>query len=170
MMLLSWLGCSLIALVSLGLAAVTLHDHRRDASLLVMTAAVGGLLLTLGADVLAALWLLLALPRCWGGRLASSQADATRTAVGPQVAAGVLAGVLWAALVYLGQRADWFALPARGFEAQSALFGGRLLTDDLALGLGLLLAALALLGGVQAPRMASWTSAVGRDGRQEGPS
>jgi hypothetical protein len=170
MLLLAWLGCASVALVSLGLAAVTRHDHRRDAGLLVMAAAVGGLLLTLGADVLAALWLLLVLPRCWGAPTAPGQADTTRTAVGPQVAAGVLAGVLWGALVYLGQRADWFALPAGGFEAQSAMLGGRLLTDDLVLGLGLLLAALALLGGVRGPRMASWTSTVGHDGRREGPS
>lgn len=169
MMLLAWLGCCSIALVGLGVAAVTRHDHRRDAGLLVMTAAVGGLLLTLGADVLAALWLLLVLPRCWGPPAASGQADAP-AAAGPQVAAGVLAGVLWAALVYLAQRADWFALPAVGFEAQSAMLGVRLLTDDLVLGLGLLLAALALLGGVRSPRAASWASTVGHDGPGEGRS
>jgi hypothetical protein len=170
MMLLGWLGCSLIALVSVGVAAVTRHDHRRDAGLLVMAVAVGGLLLALGADVVAALWLLLVLPRCWGGPAAPRHVDAPRTAVGSQVAAGVLVGVLWGALVYLGYRVDWYALPAGGFEAQSATLGGRLLTDDLVLGLGLLLSTLALLAGVRGPRAASWTSAVGHDGRQEGPS
>lgn len=151
MTLLAWVVCSVTATVGVGLAAVTLSGTRRHVGLLVMVAAVAGLLLTLDADLFAALWLLLVLPLC-AVSPASSQDDALLRAAGPRLAAGVLAGVLWGALAYLGQRVDWYALPAGGFEAQSALLAGRLLSSDLVLVLGLLLTALAVVaGGLRSP-------------------
>jgi len=153
MTLLAWIVCSTAAAVGLGLAALTRHGARRHAGQLVLVAAVGGLLIALGADLFAALWLLLVLPLC-AARLAPDQDDAVSQAVGPRLAAGVLAGMLWGALAYLVQRVDWYALPAGGFEAQSAMLAGRLLSIDLALVLGLLIAALAVVAGGWGPRTA----------------
>lgn len=151
MTLLAWIACATVATVGLGLAAVTLHGARRRAGLLAMVVAVGGMLIALGADLFAALWLLLILPLCCAGS-APDQDDVPRRSSGSRLAAGVLAGVLWGALAYLGQRVDWYALPAPGFEAQSALLAGRLLSTDLVLALGLLLVALAAFAGGQGPQ------------------
>ena len=159
MTLLAWIVCSMAAAVGLGLAAVTRHGERRHAGLLVMVAAVGGLLLLVGADLIAALWLLLLLPLCPPGPAPDRDDGPTRAST-PRLAAGVLAGALWGALAYLGQRVDWYALPADGFEAQSAMLAGRLLSTDLVLALGLLLAGLATMVGGRGQRTAAGTDTI----------
>ncbi|MEZ4386250.1 MAG: hypothetical protein R3D98_01480 [Candidatus Krumholzibacteriia bacterium] len=146
MTLLAWIALSLTALVSLGLAALTDHGARREPALRLLAVATGGLLVAAGADVLAVVWLLLALPLVWQVRTSGAEASAGTTPAGWRLLGGVLTAGLGATLYLLCQRVDWFDLPAGPFRAGAADLAGRLLTDDLVLVLGLLLMVLALLG------------------------
>jgi hypothetical protein len=109
------------------------------AGTITLSLSVAVLLLVLGADVIAAAWVLLALP------LASRRVDAgpPAAALPPRpvrLLAGVMVAMLVSALYLLAQRIDWLGLPAGAFRAGTADLGGRLLTSDALVAVGLALA------------------------------
>ncbi len=168
MSLLAWILLTVVALVGLGLAALTDHAARRRGGLLALSGAVGCLLLVLGADVLASLWLLMVLPLVW----LTDQREVTPAPAsggGQRLAGGVLTAGLGGALYDLTQRIDWLALPAHGFRAQAADLAGRLLADDLVVVVGLLLVALALLGAGGLRPTAAHTRDQGADHEEVAP-
>lgn len=143
----SWILVTVTALVALVLAALSTDAGRSRLAGRVLACCLLGHWLLLGADVLAALWLLMAVPLAWSGRGAGWQPTGT----GRRLLGGVTAAVFAAALYLVVQRSDWLALPAEPARAQAAELAGRLLTNDLLLLLGLPLLALGLLAGNRRP-------------------
>ena len=122
-------------MVGLALAVLAGNRPRRTGGRLVAVAATAGLLLLQGADLLALGWLLLALPV--SARPVTEVPDPGGR--GRLLVGGMVATLLFAALYLVVQRTIWHGLPAGPFHAQTAGVGGRLLTGDAVLVLGLLL-------------------------------
>jgi hypothetical protein len=115
------------------LAALTGRPSRRAAGLITATGAVAGLLVMLGLDLPAAVWLgvggaaaLLALP-------AGADPSAPHASRAGRLLVGVMAGLLAAILYHLALQADWRPSPPDPVAGHAAVTGGRLLTADLAL-------------------------------------
>jgi hypothetical protein len=138
------------------LAALTGRPARRAAGLIAATGAVAGLLVLLGLDLPAAVWLglggaaaLLALP-------AGADPTVPRASRVGRLLVGVMAGLLAAIVYHLALRADWRPSPPEPVAGHAAVTGGRLLTADLAL----LLMALLLIAAVM---LAASSRASGRE-------
>ena len=133
MTLLLWALLTTVALIAAGLAAGSVLPVRRAAGLLVATAAVAGLLLLLGFDLPAVIWLGL------GGvmallAIATGQGDAPDAPGRSLLLVGtVTTGLLFAVLYRSALQVDWRPLPPEPVAGQTALVGGALLTSDLAL-------------------------------------
>jgi len=135
-----WTLLALTTLTALGLAAVTRHGRRRRAGALVSVVGLGLLLMVLGADLLALIWLFLLVPTVWWARLDDDPAGA------PSLVGGVLAAGVLATGYLLSQRLVWHGLPADPATPQLAdLFAG-LAGPDAAVPVAVALTALVVLG------------------------
>ncbi len=150
-MLMLWILAAGTAMTGAGLAALSRRPQRRDRGLALTVAAVGLLLLLLGTDLVALVWLAV------GGaavvmpglrrRSAAAQAGPPRLAI-----LAVPAALLFAALYRVVLQVHWNALPPGAVEPQAAVAAGRLLTADAALLLGIsLLLTVVLLVAVRPP-------------------
>lgn len=135
MIVVAWIVLMGVVMVGLALAVLSGSRARRSGGRLVAVAAIAGLLLLQGADLLALGWLLLALPVA-ARPVTNASPPGGR---GRLLAGGVVAAVLFAAFYLVIQRTIWHGLPAGAFHAQTAGVGGRLLTGDAVFLVGLLL-------------------------------
>ncbi len=139
MVLTLWILMVTAAVAGGGLAAMTTVPSRRTTGLLTATAAVAGLLVILGLDLPAVVWLgagggaaLLSVP-------AGHQPDRALhvTGVHPRrtslLFAGVAVGLLFAILYRVALQVDWRQLPPGPETGQTSLVGGHLLVTDVAL-------------------------------------
>ena len=139
MALMLWILLVTLAMAGGGLAAMTTVPGRRASGLAAATAGVAGLLVLLGLDLPAAIWLgvggaaaLLAVP-------AGHQSDQGPAVPGPHprrgplLGAGLAVGLLFAMLYRVVLQVDWHAEPAGPVTGQTSVTGGVLLTTDVAL-------------------------------------
>lgn len=139
-----WTLLALATLVALGLAAVTTAESRQRLGAVAFALGTGGLLMVLGADVLAMMWLLVLTPLCWLSS-ADDDDDPATGRVGQRLAAGVLATGVAAAVYLLTQQMAWHGLPADPAAPQAAALVGRLLQVDTTVVAVLLLAVAGVL-------------------------
>ncbi len=140
MALMLWILAASTAMTGAGLAALSRRPSRRDRGLALTVAAVGVLLLLLGADLVALVWLAV------GGAVVVLP-GLRRRSVAAQAAPAILAGLavpaalFFAALYRVVLQVRWNALPPGELVPQTAMAAGRLLTVDavLLLGISLLL-------------------------------
>ena len=140
MSLVLWILLAVCTATGAGMVALSRRADRRWFGMTTTVVAAAGLLIVLGADLAAAVWLAIGTAamlvlRDPAGLVATTPGPALRTALGVPVA------MLWAALYMVILKVDWRPLPPQEAVAQTADVAGRLLTADLALllGAGLLL-------------------------------
>jgi len=139
-----WTALAVAAATGAGFAAVSQSASRRTTGLTLAAAAIGGLLLVLGADLAAIAWLAL------GGALLPLVVRRPGPVQRPPRPAalagmGVVTLVFFAALYRVILQTDWRPLPNQGPRALVAEAGGRGLTADLALFLAAALLVTAVL-------------------------
>lgn len=156
-----WILLVTVAMTGGALAAMTTVPARRGAAMLTATVAVAGLLVVLGLDLPAAVWLsvggaaaLLSVP-------AGSQPDQGSAPAGPHarrgtlLGGGVAAGLLFAILYRTALQVDWRPSVPESVTGQVSVVGGTLLVEDVALlmvAVLLLTVALAVVGRRRAGR------------------
>jgi hypothetical protein len=137
-----WVLAASVALGGGGLAALSQRPARRRRGLALTVAAVGLLLVLLGSDLLAVAWLAVAGAAVL---LPGLRRQSAAVVAGPArlAALAVPAALVFAALYRVVLQVSWAALPAGEPEPQTALGGGRLLTADgvVLVGISLLLTA-----------------------------
>mgnify|MGYP001812395022 FL=1 len=136
MAVLIWTLLVTVAMLGAGLAALSTVPVRRATGLTLAVVALGGLLLLLGADLVAASWLISAGAAVMILRGATGDEPPALNQAGRCALAGTLAVALFALLYQVVLRVDWAGLPAGPFRAQTAEVGGLLQTADLVLWLG----------------------------------
>jgi len=141
-----WSALVPAVLLAAAVAALSGRPDRRASATATTVAGTGALLLLLGSDLVALVWLATAGPAALLPGLRRRSSAAVLPAA-PLALVGVLAALLLAALYRVCVQVDWRALPAGPPVAATAATAGRLLTADvvLLLGASLLLTAVLLV-------------------------